>query len=864
MRGVRLPGGTAEGRERTHRYLSANGGSGQGNLKAIRSEPPGERREWEVYQVRQNRTSVPATHPSLLNPSSSTAMTNDPLDPLDTDQRPQKRPRQTRDMDLGVRAYTIPTAGPSTLQSETDGNPDEGPKKGRKRPLSCGECRRLKLKCDRVFPCQSCCKRGCAEICPDGALTGGKGSRFILANTEQLHEKIKTMSERIRQLEEALQVLQSQISPDEHPLLRQDLLSIKKSPELFGMDGSAATYTRLPHTRTSPDDDSLHNDPRGSRSPSRNTYDEASAPQHAGPSGSPPYNPPSEFARLSHGFPSPWSVSFQLNPGVRAQIREMLPTMDEARHLCEQARVRAFWQFNPHSSHTFLPNLIHSVYNSNINSLLPHRLGLFLMILATGCRVDSKPSSHQDAERYYSLARVALCEVSVMDDTSFDAVNAMFIMVWYLLMFSEDKRAVEFSWGLTGIMLKLSTAIGLHRDSTRSKVIPEELDKRRILFWDIVNVEARLSLMLRRPPNFNRQHIDTRSPTFSSDPSSGGMIGASYFEWQHNFLIECMLPVVDVVSAARAPSYISILALDSRIRDFDVPSSLRMMDQDDDSAHPLALHQAMIACHREVALLQLHRNYFTQALNVSDGFTFKHKYAPSVLATFTSSCNLIWTVYTLYRWEPTASVKFTPFWSNCFSAAVALCFFMSKVPSCALVTQGLQEIDRMIQLFGQVKDYCPSAARFLPAVQALSEKTRTTHLLYKSGMPTEGDFNDEICSLGRRIGVLQGNLNTMLSQDDTTESDPFDHAHPSLVRCLEKAMVEPPCMDEVVDRTDVMWDVNGVPLKAFDGFGKGIQDTAWLKIHTMRMKRRRAANSLARRMPTRDTSQIGGTRETQR
>lgn len=37
----------------------------------------------------------------------------------------------------------------------------------------------LPEQCDRVFPCQSCCKRGCAEICPDGSLTGGKGSRCV-------------------------------------------------------------------------------------------------------------------------------------------------------------------------------------------------------------------------------------------------------------------------------------------------------------------------------------------------------------------------------------------------------------------------------------------------------------------------------------------------------------------------------------------------------------------------------------------------------------------------------------------------------------------------------------------------------------
>lgn len=173
---------------------------------------------------------------------------------------------------------------------------------------------------------------------------------------------------------------------------------------------------------------------------------------------SPPYNPSSEFARLSNGFPSPWSVSFQLHPGVRAQIRDMLPAISDAQYLCEQARIHAFWQyvsvfcfsssnihhvlssrFNPHSSHTFLPNLIHSVYHSPITSLLPHRLGLFLMILATGCRVDSKQGSAQEAEKYYGLARVALCEVSVMDDTSFDAVNAMVsYSVWVGHSFTND------------------------------------------------------------------------------------------------------------------------------------------------------------------------------------------------------------------------------------------------------------------------------------------------------------------------------------------------------------------------------------------------------------------------------------------
>ncbi len=40
------------------------------------------------------------------------------------------------------------------------------------------------------------------------------------------------MSDRIRQLEDALSILQSSVSRDQHPLLRRDLLEIKSGLEL--------------------------------------------------------------------------------------------------------------------------------------------------------------------------------------------------------------------------------------------------------------------------------------------------------------------------------------------------------------------------------------------------------------------------------------------------------------------------------------------------------------------------------------------------------------------------------------------------------------------------------------------------------
>lgn len=55
--------------------------------------------------------------------------------------------------------------------------------------------------------------------------------RFVLADTSQLHTKVAEMGQRIRQLEDALAIFQSGVSNETHPLLRDNLLSIKFGPE---------------------------------------------------------------------------------------------------------------------------------------------------------------------------------------------------------------------------------------------------------------------------------------------------------------------------------------------------------------------------------------------------------------------------------------------------------------------------------------------------------------------------------------------------------------------------------------------------------------------------------------------------------
>lgn len=55
--------------------------------------------------------------------------------------------------------------------------------------------------------------------------------RFVLANTEVLHEKIQLLSNRVRQLEDALQEAHAFRTSEQHPLLSHELMQIKRPLE---------------------------------------------------------------------------------------------------------------------------------------------------------------------------------------------------------------------------------------------------------------------------------------------------------------------------------------------------------------------------------------------------------------------------------------------------------------------------------------------------------------------------------------------------------------------------------------------------------------------------------------------------------
>ena len=71
--------------------------------------------------------------------------------------------------------------------------------------------------------------------------------------------------------------------------------------------------------------------------------------------------------------------------------------------------------------------------------------------------------------------------------------------------------------------------------------------------------------------------------------------------WQYSFLVQCTIPVLDIVASPQSPNYAEVLTLDYKIRDYLIPTALQMIDNDGIGPnHPLAMQQAMTSCTREI------------------------------------------------------------------------------------------------------------------------------------------------------------------------------------------------------------------------------------------------------------------------
>ncbi|KAJ3761423.1 hypothetical protein EV360DRAFT_37822, partial [Lentinula raphanica] len=672
--------------------------------------------------------------------------------------------------------------------------------------LSCAECRRLKLKCDKIVPCSSCKRRGCSSICPNGVLITGQGTRFVLADTEKLHAKIEQMSDRIRSLEDALSILHASTGSQEpHPLLQRDLMNIKS-----GLDLHAAVQPDGNKVKEEELEDSQYIDAFGTlaiRDDGASTFYGRSAGSEVNIhitqtngqtlSGQPTLREwqqqaaqarglPEFISHLSQSFPLPTS---QPTPNLEYLVDTFLPPWPEASRLCNLYLEQAPWFFGAVTERQLLEELLPMWYaeaprtnpnppadfpsNSSASSVpngrsgSSHDLALLFMVFCFGALTDvnlpAAPENMQ-SEHYYDLTKVGLNLEGILDrPPSVSTVQALSLMGIYEGMRSAE-HSIESTWALMGMATKLAQSV--NRDCARWKLPPSEVQKRRALFWELFITDCWQSLATGRLATFSLPFVDCELP---ADPdgsiSDDGTVQPSFPFWKARFGAECVSAVVQGTLTSRAPKYSIILDLDRKVRDMELPKYAQ-----GPIPEGAGLKEAMSCCmptnYRELTLLYIHRCFFTHAIQSNPGDPIKSQYAPSFLAGYRSACDLLKAVRNQFLMFPAQIARFWVLWTHAFSSAVMISSVVTHGSRSKVAPAALLELKNACDLFEQAAFHGGRAVKFLPIVQRLLEKAQR---IFYNGVPPAipNDIFRPSDTGSDEISVFSGKTHTVATKTRT-------------------------------------------------------------------------------------------------
>ncbi|KAJ7116327.1 fungal-specific transcription factor domain-containing protein [Mycena epipterygia] len=639
--------------------------------------------------------------------------------------------------------------------------------------LSCAECRRLKLKCDKSVPCGSCVRRGCESICPCGILSAGQGTRFILADTDQLHSKIAEMSQRIRQLEEALAILQGVVSNERHPLLASDLLSIKFAAE-------APKGADPPGHEQDPAIDALGTLTLGDagevkyfgRSAGTETLlvVEDYSDEEDGASDIEAPLPPN-IAEFGDVFPSGRPSAAKLQ-----QIRSLLPPYAQAIALCDAYLSHGALFFRPLKRDELLGPFLQSIYSPEGSEegadtpTTPHAIATFFFVIALGALLDLRlPPYNADAERFYGAGRAALGLRAVYDSPLVDTVRAIGLMATYHSL-AGKKYSRDSAWCLMSIAAKLAQSIGLHRDSARWHMDPKTVQKRRTLFWDVFSADVSHSLALGRPPAIHLSYVDCEYPEDEECTLTDlGELRPGFWRSKYLFARDIWMALAEATLTAKAPGYATVLELDRRVRELSVPDSFkpyttRADGEEEYYSSAASLRGFYASQYRTVTMIYLHRSFFAQAMLDFPANPLRSPFATSFLTAYRSASVII--KATAYQFDRCAEMAMRVWFllHHTFSAAVIAGTIVTLSPTSNIASSALVDLALAVDLFERTAAQSHRAKLASAVLSKLKDRAVRAYTQYASPTlpatgpappePQDDDTTDELAIFGGQTRVL--------------------------------------------------------------------------------------------------------------
>ncbi|TFY79682.1 hypothetical protein EWM64_g4331 [Hericium alpestre] len=656
-------------------------------------------------------------------------------------------------------------------------------------------------------------KRMCGAM--SECLATGQGTRFVIAATEHLHRRIARMSDRIRQLEDALAVLQSSHSKEQHPLLRECFVVDDKT------DGDTATETEDGDTPAdqvvnafgtmsiSEHGVSRFFGPTGgseglllcdgedaTASPASSHFTDSTRG-----SGSPAV--PAEVQRFSRAFPF---TPFGPIEEVFAMIRSHLPPYEEA------VRIGELMDEMLPIMYSKAPAQPPDDYSG------PHDLALLLYVLAIGRIVDldlSPTEAEAEGEHYNQLAKAALCLHPVLEKPSMITVQALHVGSIYNAMCGSEasggESTMETTWSLVALAAHLAQSIGLHRDSARWELSPKVVQRRRMLFWDLFVADSWHTLSTGRPPSFNRAYVDCQYPQDDEmTMNTEGETEPGFGSWGFRFAFECVAEIATRTLTATPPRYSDIIELDRKVREFAIPSDViaQLTGAPGTDPRDIPLCASMInfvlGHTREVMLLFIHRSYFAQALTEDPVNPLRSPYAPSFLATVRAASDVLRVVRAQFAIHPVMCSRFWATWTYAFSAAVVFGVIVTRGPRSHLAENAMEELDRACELFGQAGKYNRRAAKARLILVRLQDKAHHAFIAGKSAAASvsaddgtswsikQEELDDELDIFAGRTRVLRQPASSSHPSPTSRSDAPFPASQPQELDFTSSPALQPP------------------------------------------------------------------------
>ncbi|KAF7317081.1 Zn(2)-C6 fungal-type domain-containing protein [Mycena chlorophos] len=626
---------------------------------------------------------------------------------------------------------TTPAAGPSSAQ--------QPPRKSQ--VTSCAECRRLKLRCDRVFPCASCIRRGCANLCPSGTLE--KGKRGFLKRLEQSLPSAKPGSDQ-EHSEVAMFVARDtamlkRIQDLEHALAAAGVAIPGNAPPTANEAGaSGETRAKRPRTLSNADAPPTYLGPVDAVDVTLGfgylTIDGEKRSRYVGTSGGAAYldlwkgqNHSRASSEENSGSPASRALTDRsASPQQMAVLSKMnyLPAYEEAIRIARIYFANASFMYEIIPETIFFNTHLPNIYPDRGRPYIPtnlHILSLFGMVLAVGTFFDlSHPPEvvRPIAARFYDLALAAFNITIPLKLDTIPSVQTLHLMALYFLS-TQGESGGDAAWQLLGMAMRSIQAQGCHRDGSRWGLLPQDLEERRRVFWETTLYDRIQSFTFGRPYSQSDAHHDCEMPQTCDTPLPSDNDPAnttfSHQRWHtYKFRFARVLGrITDLVFSAKGPTYSVILDLDREINE-TYASWPSWMHSDavknpikELPAHALA-GDADLRRNSQIAsltnmcfltLLHLHRGPFCRALMLGPKTLATSKYKTSIESLIGAARAIIDNARGLFALHPALLSRMWYFIFHSFTATVCLAVFVIVAPTHPLAPATFESVQAAIELF---------------------------------------------------------------------------------------------------------------------------------------------------------------------